>query len=162
MDHLRLAFADEEIDVSGVPFRVEVVETGMFASVGLTDDPGTVHGAPVVAESTACGEEIHPFVVLPALEVEPHFIVVFLIDFIHLDLQAHLRDGGIVLFQHFCDVGAGEVGSIEDEPVQVRIVCHNVLPLPDLGDIGNIHANVLDEGEQIPRGNELGQIEKDL
>ena len=154
------ADADEKINVARVPFRVEIVETCPFGT-GLSES-AAVCGGPVVAVASADGEEVDTLIVLPRLEVDAHFIIVFAGDFVDGYFEAHLRDRNIVELQHFIDVEHGVVRDVEDEPVEVGISGDDILSLPDFSDIGDVHSDILDERHEISGGHEFRHVNKSL
>lgn len=161
VEHFRLSPACEEVEVAGVPLRVEVVEAGPFGAVGPVQ-AAVVDRRPVVAVAAADREEIGAFVVLPRLEVDAHAFVVLAVKLVDPDAEPDLRNRHVVEREHFCDVVAGVVRDVEDQPVEIGIDGDDVLPLPEFGHVGDVHAHVLDQRQQVLRRNELRQVEEHL
>ena len=163
ISNFRLAFAHEEIKITGVPFRIEVIETGPFRSVSAVRHiAARVKCRPVVAHTPADREKICAFIVLPGLEINTHLVIVLRGDFHDLDFQADLRDGDIIFRKHSCDVVARIIGNVENQPVQIGIISHKILSLPDFRYVSDVHANVLDQRHQVFRGDEFRKIEEYL
>ena len=160
---MRLAAAFQKVDITAVPFGIEIVVTGALRAdqLGRHDISG-IHRLPVVAITAADGEKVGALIVFPRLKVEADLVVVFRVDLVNLNLQANLGDRHVIFAEHGGDIVAGIVFDIENQPVQIRIVSHEVLPLPQLGDVADVHAHIFDQRHKVFGRNEFRQINEHL
>ena len=127
-----LSFTDsgQKINVAGVPLGVEVVKTRPFRTLTAVKSCRAVESAPVIAVTSSGRKEICTLIIFPRLKVNTQFIIVFAVDFVNCDLQTDLRNGYIVTLEHTGNIFCRIIFHIKYQPVQIRIVCHQILALP--------------------------------
>ena len=132
----------------------------MFGTL-RTAHRAAVGGRPVVPETGAGAEEFGPFVVLPRLEVEPEFLIVFRVEFVDAEADPQLRERHVVLAEHLLDVPARIGGGVEEEAVEVGVELDLVFATGQFGFVaGDVHADVLDHRHQRFRRDVGGEVDK--
>ena len=155
-----LALAGQEVDVLGVPLRIEVEILGV-GPPALADQVGAV-GREVLHEPSARAEKVDAVVVLPRLEVDAELGIVFGVELINGDLRANFGIRAVVFLQDGVDVLAGELGRIEDKQVQSGVAADEVVAADVLGlVVRHVGARGLDHVAEFFRGTVLGLVDVD-
>ena len=98
----------------------------------MSGSGGAEGGRPVVPVSSADGKQVHAVVVLPVLEIDTEFIIIFPIDLDQFITHPNFRQGLIVLAEHGLHAVPGPVGQSEDQSIELAIHHDRIDPIAEI------------------------------